>query len=364
MPKITFNNQNSAFYNSVKQRVDQYFITNNITEYGNKNLYIKALTLIPAAVIIYASVLLVPMNPFLALALCGLLGFTMASIGFNIMHDACHGSYSKKKWLNNLLGLSLNALGGNAFLWKVKHNIIHHTYTNVDGVDDDIAKLPVIRQCESQKKMYLHKYQHYYSVLVYALSSFLWVFMMDFVKYFSKKVYTTPISKIDTREHVIFWVSKILYAVFYISIPIYFVGVLPWLAGFMTMHAVMGLTLAMVFQLAHVVEDTHFVDGNTDVLKIDQEWARHQVETTADFATDNKIISWIVGGLNFQIEHHLFPKVSHVHYPAISKIVEDSCKEFNIRYVNYPTMTAAIVSHFRFMKALGKYETLPGLSPS
>ena len=364
MAKVTFNNQNSAFYNALKVKVDDYFSKNNISVNGDIRLYIKTLTLIPAAIIIYISVIFIPMPALIALLLCGILGFTMASIGFNVMHDACHGSYSNKKWLNNILGLSLNCLGGNAFLWKVKHNIIHHTYTNVDGVDDDIAKLPVIRQCESQKKMKLHKYQHYYSVLVYALSSFLWVFMMDFVKYFGKKVYRTPISKIDTQEHIIFWASKILYLVFYIAIPIYFVGFLPWFAGFMTMHAIMGLTLALVFQLAHVVEDTHFVDGNHEVLKIDQEWARHQVETTANFATNNKIVSWVVGGLNFQIEHHLFPKVSHVHYPAISKLVEETCKEYNIRYVNYPTMTSAVISHFRFMKTLGQYEILPEYSPS
>ncbi len=353
MAKVTFNNQNSPFYTAVKAKVEQYFEKNNIEINGNSKLYIKTLTLIPAAVLLYISVIFIPMPALLALALCGLLGFTMASIGFNVMHDACHGSYSKKKWVNNLLGLSLNCLGGNAFLWKVKHNIIHHTYTNVDGLDDDIAKLPVIRQCESQKKMKLHKYQHYYSVLVYALSSFLWVFMMDFVKYFGKKVYRTPISKIDTQEHVIFWASKVLYFVFYIFIPIYFVGAGPWFAGFMTMHAIMGLTLAVVFQLAHVVEDTHFVDANDHDLKIEKEWAIHQVETTANFATHNKVVSWIVGGLNFQIEHHLFPKVSHVHYPAISKFVEESCKEYNIRYVNYPTMSSAVASHFRFMKMLG-----------
>jgi len=353
MAKVSFNNQSNEFYTDVKARVEEYFKENRIQSNGNISLYIKTLTLIPVAIVIYLSVLFLPLPAVAALLLCGLLGFVLASIGFNVMHDACHGSYSNKKWVNNLLGLSLNCLGGNAFLWKIKHNIIHHTYTNVDGVDDDIAKLPVIRQCESQKKLSVHKYQHYYTVLVYALSSFLWVFLMDFVKYFGKKVYTTPINRIDAREHVIFWLSKFLYLVFYIIIPVYFVGFLPWLAGFMTMHAVMGLTLAIVFQLAHVVEETHFVDGNQEVLKIDQDWARHQVETTANFAMDNKLVSWIVGGLNFQIEHHLFPRVSHIHYPAISKIVQQCCAEHNIRYIHYPTVSSAIASHFRFMKILG-----------
>lgn len=354
MAKVTFNNKDSIFYDTVKQRVENYFTQNKIRSTGNFSLYIKAIILITSAIGIYLFLLSGNYSTGVGLLLCGLLGFIFASIGFNVMHDACHGSYSTKKWVNNMMGLSLNCLGGNAFIWKQKHNIVHHTYTNVDGIDDDIAKMPVIRQCPSQKWMPMHKYQHIYSVLVYGLSSFLWVFLMDFVKYFSKKIYQTKLNNVNTQEHVIFWFSKVLYVAFYVVIPIYFVGVLPWLCGFFAMHFIKGFTLAMVFQLAHVVEDTHFVDANEQAQKIDHEWAIHQVLTTANFATHNKIINWFVGGLNFQIEHHLFPRVSHVHYPAISKLVKDSCNEFGIRYVNYPTMQAAVVSHFRFMKHLGK----------
>jgi len=356
MAKVTFNNKDSIFYDTVKQRVEEYFTKNNIEQTGNFWLYLKALTLVPAAVILYVFLLTANYHPLVGILLSGLFGFVLASIGFNIMHDACHGSYSSKKWINYMMGLSLNCLGGNSFIWKQKHNVVHHTYTNVDGIDDDIAKMPVIRHCSSQKWMPAHKYQHIYSVLVYGLSSFLWIFLMDFVKYFSKKIYQTKLNNLSTQEHVIFWVSKVLYAVFYIAIPIYFVGVLPWLCGFFAMHFVKGFTLAMVFQLAHVVEDTHFVDATENNLKINEEWAIHQVHTTANFATHNKIINWFVGGLNFQIEHHLFPRVSHVHYPAISRLVENSCNEFGIRYVNYPTMSAAVASHFRFMKYLGNSE--------
>jgi linoleoyl-CoA desaturase len=106
--------------------------------------------------------------------------------------------------------------------------------------------------------------------------------------------------------------------------------------------------------LAHVVEDTHFIDGKMEEKKIDQEWAVHQMNTTANFATKNKIISWFTGGLNFQVEHHLFPKVSHIHYPAISKLVKENCERFGVRYICYPTLSAAVASHYRFMKRLGK----------
>ncbi len=355
MPKVTFNNKSKAFYNALKQNVDQYFQANNIKQTGNWELYSKTLVLIPSAIGLYILLLSVTMPVLLSLTLCALLGFILASIGFNVMHDACHGSYSSKKWLNEVMGLSLNALGGNAFIWKFKHNIVHHTYTNVDGVDDDIAKSPLMRQCTSQKWVPAHRFQHIYVVLVYAISSIAWVALMDFNKYFQQKVFTTPLQKMSTKEHVIFWASKVLYGIFYVAIPVYFVGWGPWAIGFGCMQITMGLTLALIFQLAHVVEHVEFeAAAGMDHKLIENEWAIHQIKTTANFAPKNKFVNWYVGGLNYQVEHHLFPRISHVHYPAISGIVEKTCKEFNLPYNTFSTFTGSLASHFRMMKQLGK----------
>ena len=354
MAKVTFNSRSSAFYNDLKKGIDKYFAEKGLKRTGNWKLYIKTIALGAAAIFLYVVLLKFNFPLFTGILLSGTLGFVLASIGFNVMHDACHGSYSEKKWLNNALGLSLNALGGNAFIWKFKHNIIHHTYTNVDGVDDDIAKSPIMRQCSTQKWVPAHRFQHFYVMLVYAISSFAWVFIMDFTKYFSKKVFTTPLQKMDRNEHFVFWLSKVLYMIFYIAIPVYFAGWAAWAVGFAAMHVVMGLTLALVFQLAHVVEHTEFELAGIEPKQIENEWAIHQVKSTANFAPKNLIISWFVGGLNYQVEHHLFPRVSHVHYPGISKIVEDTCERHNLPYNVYPSMSGAVVSHFRMMKALGK----------
>jgi linoleoyl-CoA desaturase len=354
MAKVAFNNKNAVFYQSLKTAVDNYFKGNNLKKTGNWKLYAKALVLIPMALALYVALLTVSFPWPVAVLLCGLLGFALASIGFNVMHDACHGSYSSKKWVNDLLGLTLNALGGNAFIWKQKHNIIHHTYTNIDGIDDDIAKAPVIRQCSTQPWKPIHKIQHIYLPLIYGISSMAWIFVMDMTKYTQRMIYTTKLSKMDTKEHVLFWVSKVLYLVFYIIIPIAIVGWSAWLVGFLCMHLAMGTTLSVVFQLAHVVEETEFETVITDTRIIENEWAIHQLKTTANFAPDNKIISWFVGGLNYQIEHHLFSRVSHIHYPALSKIVVEKCREFDVEYNCIPTMNAAVASHFRFMKMLGQ----------
>jgi linoleoyl-CoA desaturase len=360
MPKVTFNNSNRLFFNDVKKSVDDYFQLHQIKSTGNIHLYIKSLVLISLATALYILLLTVSIPVWAALVMCATLGFILASIGFNVMHDACHGSYSSKKWVNELLGYSLNALGGNAFIWKFKHNIVHHTYTNVDGVDDDIAKSPLMRQCSTQKWVPAHRFQHIYVILVYAISSFAWVAMMDFNKYFKQKVYTTDLQKMNAKEHMIFWLSKILYVAFYVVIPILSVGAFNWFIGFTVMHLFMGFTLAIVFQLAHVVEDIEFVHVSEDAIQIENEWAVHQVKTTANFDRGNKILSWFVGGLNFQIEHHLFPRISHVHYPAISKIVETKCKEHQLPYLVNKTFFKAVASHFKMMYQLGKPPALTG----
>ena len=352
MAKISFNNSDQAFYSSLKKSVDQYFKANDLKKTGNWKLYTKALVLIPLAIVLYIFLLTGNYSTVAGLTLSVLLGFTLVSIAFNIMHDACHGSYSSKRWVNEILGLTMNALGSNAFIWKIKHNVVHHTYTNVDGVDDDIIKTPILRLAPTQEWKPVHRGQFLYMFLVYSVSTILWVFLTDLIKYFSKKIIVTEM-KISRKEHIIFWASKVLYLVFYCALPIVLVGWQAWLVGYLLVNCTMGLTLALVFQLAHVVEKTSFEVAEEKPKQIGTEWAVHEVRTTANFAPGNKIISWFVGGLNYQVEHHLFPRVSHIHYASISPIVREHCEKFGLPYHSYHTMSGAVVSHMRVMKKLG-----------
>lgn len=354
MPKITFDNSNSLFYKSLGKSVESYFREQGLKKTGNWKLYHKTLILVPAALIVYVSLLVYSGPAALGLALAALLGLLIASIGFNVMHDACHGSYSSKKWVNNLLSLTMNALGGNSFLWKQKHNVIHHTYTNIEGADDDIASTKLLRQSPTQEWKPIHRYQHFYLTLAYGLSLFTWVGFRDFTKYFNKKIHNTPLQPMSRKEHVTFWASKALYVFFYIVLPILCAGPLAWLAGYLTMNIVAGIVLSYVFQLAHAVEGPEFDSVGIDDRMIETEWAVHQIRTTANFAPNNKIISWLVGGLNFQVEHHLFPRISHIHYPVLSKIVQEHCRKFQLPYHSFPTVSMAVVSHVRTMKHLGR----------
>ncbi len=355
VPKVIFNNKNAVFYKSLKEATDDYFVTRGIEKTGNWQLYSKTIVLILSAVFLYVTVIFFTLPVWVVVGFSLLLGFVSACIGFNVMHDANHGSYSSKNWINNTLGLTLNALGGNNFIWKYKHNIIHHTYPNVDGMDDDIAKSPFIRMCSTQPWVPAHRLQHIYTPILYAISSIIWVLFQDFEKYFKRKVNNTALAEMSVPDHIVFWISKLLYVFFYIALPVWITGWQHWLIFFLALHIGLGFTLAVVFQLAHVVEETEFeYAGIDETKKIDNEWAIHQVKTTSDFSPDSKVISWLVGGLNYQVEHHLFPRISHIHYPALSKIVKAKCEEFDLPYNCIPSMRLAVISHFRLIKSLGR----------
>lgn len=356
MAKVSFNNGTKVFYPALKKSVDDYFAAKGLKKTGNWALYHKAAVLIPLSIGVYCFLLFGGYNVYLGLGLCVVLGLALVSIAFNVMHDACHGSFSSRKWVNEVMSYTMNALGSNAFIWKIKHNVIHHTYTNVDGLDDDIAKSPVLRHCPSQKWVPMHRFQWLYMFLLYGLSTILWVFLTDVIKYFSRKIVVTEM-KITLKEHIIFWVSKALYVFFYAVLPILLLGWQQWLIGYLVVNFTLGITISVVFQLAHVVEKTAFEEAGEKPKVIDTEWAVHELRTTANFAPRNKAISWFVGGLNYQIEHHLFPRVSHIHYPAIAQIVEDHCRQHDIPYHYYPKMTQAILSHIKVMKQLGRKET-------
>jgi linoleoyl-CoA desaturase len=271
------------------------------------------------------------------------------------MHDGAHGSFSTKPWVNDMMSHSLEMMGGSSFMWKVKHNQNHHTFTNIEGMDDDIDIKPFIRVSVDQPKKWYHRFQHVYSFLLYALTYFFWIFWLDFKKYFSGKIGELKIKKMSAKDHVIFWVSKVMYIMVFVVVPIYRVGLLETILGYSVVLVVTGLIISIVFQLAHIVEGAIFpvgIDGSKS-LKIETEWAIHQLNTTANFATKNKVVSWFVGGLNFQVEHHLFPKISHVHYPEISKLVKETCQQFNVNYMEFPTVFAAIKSHVVHLKHVG-----------
>jgi len=356
---IRFNNSDRTFYNELKKRVDNYFKENKIEKNGNLNMYIKTVFMFTMYLTPYFLILFGGFESKLVwLLLAILMGLGMAGIGLSVMHDANHGSYSKNVKFNKFMGyLSMNIVGGFSLNWRIQHNVIHHTYTNIHNHDEDIAPPGLLRFEPHAEKKKIHKFQFIYAWFFYCLMTLMWSTTKDFNQLirFKKQGYLKTANTTFGRELFVLIISKLAYYSF-ILLPYFLVKemtFLNWLSGFLIINAVASLWLTMIFQSAHVVEETEFPlpdeKGN-----VENHWAIHQLRTTMNFATKNPVLTWLVGGLNHQVEHHLFPSICHIHYPEISKIVEKTANEFNIPYKSANTFAEAVWSHEKMLWKLGR----------
>ncbi|MFP5080407.1 fatty acid desaturase family protein [Pedobacter sp. JCM 36344] len=354
--KLKFRNGNkSAFYATVRSRVDHYFNDNNLSTYANGAMWFKAIFFLTILIGLYLSILLGNLSNPVMLVLAVLLGMTGAFVGFNICHDAIHKSFSSNQKVNEVFSFVFNLIGASPYVWNICHNIVHHTYTNIAGHDEDIDVAPgLIRFSESETVNKVQRYQHFYAFGLYSLAMLSWVFRKDYKKFFQKKIGEHVCDHPRIEYFKLFFYKSIYYFLF-IILPMIVMNVTWWqfLIGFMAMQFAQGLVLGLVFQLAHVVEGTSFPlpdeDGN-----IEEAWAEHQLRTTANFAVESKLAAFLCGGLNRQVEHHLFPKVCHIHYPEIGKIVRQTALEFGLPYIESKTFSGALVSHYKILRKLGK----------
>ena len=249
-------------------------------------------------------------------------------------------------------------------MWRHKHNRLHHTYTNLHTLDDDLDASGLLRLSPAQPWRPWHRFQHGYAVVVYSLLTLSWVTVKDWRQLLSGRIGSYTLPPPTVADVSVFVVTKLGYFGYALVLPSFFH---PWqhvLLAFVAVHLVLGLTLSLVFQLAHIVERTSFPTPEAHTGLMATEWAQHEVATTANFAPQNPLVTWYVGGLNLQIEHHLFPRICHIHYPALSPIVAAACDEFALPYVCYPTVRSAVAAHYRFLKTLGRRPNiLPSLSP-
>jgi linoleoyl-CoA desaturase len=356
--KVTFNNKHAReFSEAVKSRVNDYFVSNNLSEHANGAMIIKSILLLGLYFGTYALLMTGAFNLWQMWLMCVLMGVGMAGIGFSVSHDALHGAYSSNSKVNTALGLTFDLLGANGYIWKITHNIVHHTYTNIHQHDEDLEVAEFIRLSPHSEYKPIHRLQHFLAFPAYSFATVFWAFIKDYKYFFKSHLGPYENKSHPLKEWVILIVTKILYYTYTIALPLMFLDITfwQWLIGSLSLHMVAGIILGVVFQLAHVVEQTDhpLPDENAH---IDQHWLIHEMETTANFARNNKFLCWYVGGLNFQIEHHLFPKVCSIHYPAISPIVEATAKEFGVPYHMNPTFTKAVASHYRVLKKHGRID--------
>ncbi len=356
--KIVFAREKKEFYDTVKQRVNQYFSENQISKNANGKMILKIIFLYSGLISSYLALLLLPQTFLSSLFTWSILGCFVAFIGMAVCHDAIHGSLFESKRWNNVFSKTFNILGANDYMWSIMHNVVHHTYTNIDGHDEDIELISILRLSPHQEYKPIHRFQHIYAFMLYSLASLSWVFLKDYRKFRQKEIGSYKVKKHPKKEVFNLFFYKAVYYTLFIVVPFTVLQLPIWqiFVGFVLMHLCEGLLLGLTFVLAHEVEGTDF-PVPTENGSIENNWAIHQMYTTANFAPGSRLVSFFVGELNHQIEHHLFPRICHIHYADIAPIVRNTAKEFNVPYISQPTTASAIASHYRLLKQFGAGST-------
>jgi len=359
--RFTSNEENS-FFDVVQHRVSEYFSSRKITPYANTAMWAKTVIMLLIYFVPYGIMVtgLAAGNLLFFYGLWVMMGIGMIGIGTSVMHDANHGAYSAHKNINDFISYILEILGGYRLTWRIQHNILHHTYTNITGLDEDIDSIKLLRFSPRQEWRWYHRYQYIYIWFFYSIMTLYWMTLKDYMQLLSYHKHDLLKKQKLTLGQGIVWVTlyKLFYYGYVMVLPILFSGV-PWymvVSGFLLMHFVAGLTLSCIFQPSHVMETSLYalpvdVDGRK---QMEDSWVEHQLKNTTNFSPRSKIFSWFIGGLNYQIDHHLFPHICHVHYPKLSPIVKATAQEFNLPYTVESTFFKALALHFNMLKVLGK----------
>jgi linoleoyl-CoA desaturase len=346
--------ESGPFHQDLKARVEQYLEASGRSARDLPGMYLKTAVILGWFGASYAWLVFGATNVWGVVAGCVSLGLATAGIGFSIQHDANHGSYSSRRSVNRLLGWTLDIVGGSSYVWGWKHNIFHHSHPNVVGLDEDIDIQPLCRIAPGQKLHAAHRFQHLYIWVLYGLLSVKWHFIDDFKDLVTGRIGRQKMPRPSGRKLAGVLVGKALFYGWTLVVPLLLHPLWQVALAYALTAFVLGLTLATVFQLAHCVEEAVFTEVPQHSHAIPHDWATHQIGSTVDFARGNWLVSWYLGGLNFQVEHHLFPRVCHLHYPALSRIVEDTCRKHGVHYRVNTSVGAALKSHVRWLKRMGQ----------
>jgi len=342
-----------AFYRELRSRIDDYFNRTGRNRRDCPRMYLKTAVVLVWFAASYALLVFMATTWWMAAPLAISLALSMAAIGFNIQHDGSHGAYSNHPWINKCMALTLDLLGGSSYGWACKHNIVHHTYSNITGHDDDIDIGILGRLSPHQKHYKFHRWQHIYLWLLYGFVTIKWHFYDDFRDLangrFGGCAHARPIG----WNLATFIGGKLLFFTLAVGIPLLVHPLWTVLTFYAAVSFMEGIALSMIFQLPHCVEQAAFPLPQADTGRMEMSWAVHQVQTAVNYARGNRLLSWYVGGLNFQIEHHLFPRICHVNYAAIAPLVKQTCQEFGVSYQANETFRSAIASHFRWLRRMG-----------
>jgi linoleoyl-CoA desaturase len=339
------------FHADVRSRVEAYFRESGRSQRGGWRLGVKSVAILAWFGASYGLLLLGHPSAWMATLLAVSLGLAWAGLGFNVMHDANHGSSASRTGWNRALAFSSDLIGASSALWRQKHNVLHHTYTNVVGVDADLDSGTLLRLAPSQPLRPGHRWQHLYAWPLYAAFPIRWFFFDDYRDLVTGRIGEQPFQRPRGWDLAALFAGKLLFMTWAVALPVALHPTWWILPAALLTIGTLGVTLATTFQLAHAVGEATFIEPSGGPLPTD--WATHQVRTTVDFARGNGWLGWYLGGLNFQVVHHLFPRVSHVHYRALAPLVEAACRDHGLSYRAWPSLQAALAANLEWLRRMG-----------
>lgn len=280
------------------------------------------------------------------------LAFASAAVPTTIAHDGAHAAFSDRRWLNSCAAWCVNLLGISTPWWRRKHGTLHHAYTRLNGVDDDLEQGALLRMHPEQPWRPWHRWQHLYA---FALYPFLHLSMLvTGIRFLITGRVGLHQFHPTRRDRVLGWTMTAACFALLFGIPCLFRE--PWIvvAALLPWSALFGLILVLIFQVEHCVGEVESPPRSADSGDIELDWATCQVQATQNFATDSRLLTWYSGALNLHVEHHLFPRMSHTHYAELSRVIRPLCEEQGVRYRVVPTYLEALAGHARWLKLLGR----------
>ena len=347
---VHFDTSDLALQTTLRERINAYFLDRGLSKHADRRMIAKIVFFLCGSAGLWGLLVSGVVPALWAIPVSLLLGFVLAGVGFNVAHDAIHGSFSPTPWVNRVLAHSFDLMGASSYTWSRAHNFVHHTYTNVPGVDEDLEPGPWMLLYPRENPPVIYRFQHLYSLVLYSFTTLVWVFKKDFQQVFALDPRTGQRTPSLEIAKMIGW--KVIHLTLFLAVPMVVSGYAWWqvIVGYLLIHAALGVTSSVVFQLAHVVEGPALLPPE----EVQHSWAEHQLLTTSNFAPNSRFAAFFFGGLNHQVEHHLFSKICHIHYPALAPIVRELAREHGLPYYEHPGFFDALGSHLRLMQQFGR----------
>ncbi|WP_263377351.1 fatty acid desaturase family protein [Granulicella paludicola] len=341
----------ASFPKVLRSRLDSFFAATQTSPKADGMMWSKIGIGLVVLAGSWTAIYAFKLNSWAFMALYILSGLAQTFLLLNIAHDSNHNAISSRSIVNKTLNYAFDLCGINSYMWRILHHRGHHSCVNVHGEDDALTGRGLLRFTPYEPRTSLQRFQHVYALALYAVFSLDYVFVRDFECFFRPAHDYIERTKHPAREYVILFASKAFYLTYMLILPIFLLHRAPLLVigSFLLVHMIVGLSVALVFQTTHTIDSTYFPAGRGEF----DNGVYHIFATTADYATANPVVSWLTGGLNHHIVHHLCPFVCHTHYAPLTRIVEETAAEFGVPYRQHPTMTKAIWHHLILLKQLG-----------